>query len=70
MGFEITTYATVGENGHIEVDVPEFAVGQRVELVVRTKEAKPNRGFGSMRGEVLFMSEDFDDPLPEFDGYQ
>ena len=59
MGFEITTYATVGENGHIEVDVPEDAVVE-----------KPKRGLvGSLKGELLHMNDDFDEPLSEFKGY-
>lgn len=27
------------------------------------------RGMGSMKGSVLYMAEDFDDPLPEFEEY-
>ena len=73
MGFEITTHATVGANGHIELDVPELSEGQRLRLVVHaepTFEASGQRGLcGSMRGELLYMSDDFDDPLPQFAEY-
>lgn len=73
MGFEITTNATVGPNGHLEVDPPELTEGQTVQLVIRTKQDEPpdrSRLFGSMKGELLYMSDDFDDPLPEFADYQ
>jgi hypothetical protein len=69
MGFEITAHATVGPTGHIELDLPELAEGQEVRLVVAT-EPKRRGLFGCMRGEPLSMSDDFDDPLPEFAEYQ
>ena len=73
MGFEITTHATVGPNGHIEVDLPELQEGQRLRLVV-SDDLEPvgeRRGLvGALRGNLLYMSDDFDDPLPEFAEYQ
>lgn len=70
MGFEITTHAIVGANGHVEFDLPQLQEGEWVELVVRTAEFTSGRGFGSMKGNLLYMSDDFDDPLPEFAEYQ
>ena len=68
MGFEITTYATVGENVRIEVDLPQFPKGERVEMVVRTENAKRG-GYGALKGGLIHMSGDFDAPIDEFAEY-
>lgn len=73
MGYEITTTVTVGPNGHIEADLPELQEGQRLRLVVFDDPEPPGerRGLvGCLRGNLLSMSDDFDDPLPQFAEYQ
>ena len=39
-----------------------------VKLVVISKQAKPNRQAGSAKG-MVWMSDDFDEPLEEFKEY-
>ena len=73
MGFGITTHATVGPNGHMEGDLPELQEGQRLRLVL-PDDPEPvgdRRGIlGVLRGNLLYMSDDFDDALPKFADYQ
>ena len=39
-----------------------------VARLVRYEEPVATRGFGSLKGRI-WMSDDFDDPLPEFEDY-
>jgi hypothetical protein len=62
--------STVQGNGLIEVQIPELAAGQSVEVVVRATQPVPGgrRPLGLLRGKVEMMA-DFDKPLDEFDEY-
>jgi antitoxin (DNA-binding transcriptional repressor) of toxin-antitoxin stability system len=47
-----------------------IAKGQRpLVKLVALPEARPQRRIGQARGVVLYMADDFDEPLPEFEGY-
>ena len=37
-----------------------------MELVVQPEEAPKGRGYGSLKDGLLYMSDDFDEPLEEF----
>jgi hypothetical protein len=60
--------STVHANGLIEVQIPELAAGQSVEVVVRATDPMPSgrRPLGLLRGKMEIMP-DFDKPLDEFD---
>jgi antitoxin (DNA-binding transcriptional repressor) of toxin-antitoxin stability system len=61
--FELIDAAINGEDVFITTD------GEQVVQLVPVMRPKRRRQFGSARG-LFVMSEDFDDPLPDFDDYR
>jgi hypothetical protein len=62
----------VGDDGKVTIDVPA-APGAKVHVRVAWAEngavlLKSGRILGDLRGKIR-MSDDFDDPLPEFEPY-
>lgn len=65
--------AKVKEHGRIEVIIPALQEGDSVQVTVRretpeTVEKKP-LVFGSARGMIISISDDFDEPLEDFKEY-
>ena len=62
----------IPENHHIEIDVPENVPAGEAEVIVlyepKNNQKPKNRKPGSAKG-LIWMSEDFDEPLDDFKEY-
>ena len=68
---ELSKSVEVGSGGRIELFFPELVPGQKVDVHVVAPEGatvmRPE--FGRLKGQIK-LSDDFDDPIPEFEDYQ
>lgn len=62
----------VGENGRVELTVPELAAGTTAEVIVLVPEASPNQErptrHGWLKGKIKILP-GFDDPIPGMEEY-
>jgi hypothetical protein len=67
---ELTKEVAVGSGGRIVLTLPELSEGEIVDIRVVTREVKTKiiPQLGRLKGKMV-IHDNFDDPIPGFEGY-